>query len=208
MAVEQNHDNFYRIEFEEKDSATIGKCKKFKTVTASTGQNRCDYCLCSECAIYLDEDSHPKVANEYGWCSFVWYLLSNEDVHEMYGSSIWRFIPQLWRPWWLRVLKTKFPNIFNDITLDSPVPVFVDKSLDIKEWNNDIESYFIARLASASNKFLRPVIKCPWGCSEFQHKVGHIPFDIIMQRILQRVYLKKITEDAAKVYNKVSVSLR
>ena len=85
--------------------------------------------------MYLDEGS-----------VFVWYLLSNEEVHKMYGKSIWKFIPKTWRPWWLLVVRSKFSVVFNDITLDCPTPVFVDKTLDIKEWTSDIDNFFDSKI--------------------------------------------------------------
>ena len=120
-------------------------------------------------------------------------MLSSKKIHEKYGEEIWIFIPITWRPWWLTNLQSKFPQKFFNLTLEQPFPVFKDKTADIKEWNDDINSYVLSRLVSAANKFLQPTIKCPWGCSEFQHKAGFLPLDIVLQRILQRYTLKMIS---------------
>ena len=198
-----NCDPYYEIQFEDKHSSMLSK-RKYKHVKAYSGQNSRSYCLCRECNMYLDGDRQLNAESEFGWCSYVWYLLSNEEIHEVYGSAIWRYIPMKWRPWWLSAIQIEFPAIFNDVSIDSPSPGFVDKTLDIKEWKSDINSFALARLEAASNKFLQPIVKCPWGCSEFLHKAGHIPFDVMIQRVLQRCDLKTITKNFNTHYRKVS----
>ena len=133
----------------------------------------------------------------------IWYILSNEVVHCRYGNYIWKIVPLTWRPWQLQCIKREFPVIFGDVTLDYPPPIFRDRTIDLKCWNEDINSYLLSRLASTSNKYLRPSIKCPWGCSEFLHKTGNISYDIIIQRILQKCALKLMRPDADKCLNKV-----
>ena len=120
-------------------------------------------------------------------------MLNDDSIHLHYGMHIWRFITYNWRPWWIDSIKVKYPFIFEDISLDSPTPIFKDKTSDISKWNADINSFLLSRLASTSNTFLYPGIMCPWGCSEFQHKVGNLPLDIVYQRYLPRCKLKLIS---------------
>ena len=63
-----------------------------------------------------------------------------------------------------------YPNVFQAISIDNPSPIFVDRTLEIDEWNEDINSYELARLASTCNKHLMPKILCPWGCTEYNHR--------------------------------------
>ena len=129
--------------------------------------------------------------------------MKDEFIHEKYGEMIWRFIPVEWRPWWIDVLKEKFPFVFGNITITKPSAVFQDRTLHIKEWETDINSYLLSRLKSTSNKYLMPTVKCPWGCSEFPHKVGYLPLDIIFQRYLQKCSLKTFTKKPSEKYAKV-----
>ena len=110
----------------------------------------------------------------------MWHTLSNPDIHQHYGVAIWRFVPREWRPWWLDSLKTEFPTVFTDtnVSLEFPCPAIKDKTLDKDACKKDINSYSLPRLANACNHYLRPVIKCPWGCSEFLHNVGFVPLDM------------------------------
>ena len=187
--------SFYDIKFVTRQSDNIVRRRQFKHVAYQSSHPR-TYTFCMECDFYLDPEksSHNNDFYHVVWCSFFWSLLSNREIHINYGQRILKFVPMEWRPWWLDSLSSTFPNIFTDISLDRPCPVFEDKTIDIKEWNDDINSYLLSRLASTSNKFLRPTIKCSWGCSEFHHKVGHLPLDIVFQRILQQYSIKMFTK--------------
>ena len=39
-----------------------------------------------------------------------------------------------------------------------------------------------------------PKVLCPWGCSEYVHKCGHLHLDIVLQRYLKRNELSMINE--------------
>ena len=182
----------YQIEYFHIRSDSVVQKRKFKTIQAFTGARHCVYKLCNECKLYLDK-AQPNNSFAVGWCSYIWSLLSNKDIHDKYGCFIWRFIPSEWRLWWLQMVKMRFPNVFVAIDLHNPSPAFKDKTTDIQTWNEDINSYLLSRLASSANKYLIPTISCPWGCSEFQHKVGNIPIDILFQRYLQKCSLQSFT---------------
>ena len=107
-------------------------------------------------------------------------------MHDKYGESIWRFITTQWRPWWIRILQYKFPNIFGSITIGQPTAAFKDKKNEIDTCKTDINTYLLSRLALSSNTYLLPTVKYPWRCSEFQHKVGYLPIDTVFQRYIQQ----------------------
>ena len=143
-------------------------------------RNITNHTLCTECNIHLTSgDNDIATEMKTVWPAFIWGLLKDETIQQNYGVHILRFISMVWRPWWIDSIKYELANIYQDVTLQSPSPIFKDKSLDIKLWNADINSYLLSRLASTSNKYLYPSIMCPWGCSEFQHKVGYLPLDIV-----------------------------
>ena len=75
--------------------------------------------------------------------------------------------------------------------------------MDIKEWDDDIASYLLSRLASTCNKHLIPSMKCPWGCSEFQDKAGLLPTDVIIQRLLQKCIITMHTKADLEMEKKV-----
>jgi hypothetical protein len=196
--------SFYDIQFVTRLSNNIVRRRRFKHVTYESS-NPIRYTFCTECDFYLnpENNSRDNSFDDVAWCGFYWSLLSNSDVHIHYGQNIWKFVPIEWRSWWLDSLTTTFPNIFTDISLDQPSSVFKDRTMDRKEWDDDISSQYLSRLASTCNKHLLPSIKCPWGCSEFLHKVGHLPIDIIIQRLLQKCIITMHTKSHLEIEKKV-----
>ena len=100
------------------------------------------------------------------WPGFIWSLLSNVSLMRKYNTRIWQLIPQTWRYWWYSSASGRFRD---NITLHNPQSLFVDKTVEMNEWDSDIESMSLARLRDTSNKHLMPCVLCPWGCSEFYH---------------------------------------
>ena len=95
-------------------------------------------------------------------------------------------MPIEWRPWWVQSLPEKFPNACLEISVSALILIFRDKTLDIREWNEDIRSYLLSKLASVCNKHMVSTIKCPRGYSEFQHETGNLPLDVVFQRYLPK----------------------
>jgi hypothetical protein len=134
ISIESNND-LYSINFIQRSSDSIVRRRKFKHIIYKA-TNPIMYQLCLECNSYLSPDHNSNVKDdEFVWCSFIWALLSNRDVHEKYGDLIWRFIPMEWRPWWMNSLSLQFITIFSDITIEQPSPAFTDKTTDINEWD-------------------------------------------------------------------------
>ena len=131
-----------------------------------------DILLCSECANHLVhlKGSKEKNSGVHAWPAFLWSFLENEDLHCEYdGEYLWKFIPEQWRYWWLDSIGVVFPHYFGDVSISEPEPFFKDRTPDIDEFNEDIESYLLARLAKTCNEHVMPLILCPWGCSEYNH---------------------------------------
>ena len=43
------------------------------------------------------------------------------------------------------------------------------------------------------DKFLKPLILCPWGCTEYYHRCGYIGFDLILQQHFQHLDIPLIS---------------
>jgi len=188
------NNSFYSITFLHRRSDEIKKNKKFKTIRCSTAEPSFNVKLCEQCDCHL-VSGDSKQSNDYNavWPSFIWFILKNEDIHKHYGSYIWRFIPTQWRYWWISEVKDQFPDVYENVTIDEPKSIFIDRTSELAEWKEDIESELLSRLASCwCNKFMIPRILCPWGCSEFNHKCGFISLDMIYQRYLPKCKIKLI----------------
>ena len=55
-----------------------------------------------------------------------------------------------------------------------------------KKWNENINRYILSRLSSNTNEYPLPTVKCSWGCTKFQHKVGYLTMYLVFQRYFQR----------------------
>ena len=81
--------------------------------------------------------------------------MTDDDILEAYNDTIWRFIPTLWRYWWIDNVKRLIPTLC-DVTIESPPTFFKDITGDINDWNVDIKSFSLPCLARACNKHLLP----------------------------------------------------
>ena len=105
--------------------------------------------------------------SENTWPGFIWYFLTNQYLHCNYGMKLWKFISLTWRHWWIEDASIHFET---EISLQHPDCIFIDKSKDNNDWNDDIDSMLLGRLRYTSNKYLMPCVLCPWGCSEYTHR--------------------------------------
>jgi predicted GIY-YIG superfamily endonuclease len=180
--------DMYALTFHSVPSDSIKTRRKFKLLQ-TTNSNVVDIMLCNQCYLHLTNES-SKAANDSSvcWPAFLWTILNDNITNAQYGSHLWRFIPIPWRHWWI----TAASDRLNDITIDHPLPFFVDRTKEINDWDNLIGSYSLPNLRDACNKYLVPTILCPFGCTEFNHRCGHISIDIVLQRFLPKVILKKL----------------
>ena len=179
----------YPITFVQLKRNDIKNNQKFKHLDSTTTAIQ-NYTVCRECMKYLTT-SGVKNDGRYVWCSYIWYLLTSEDVRNKYRAQIWIFLPFEWRLWWVQSIQETCPNEYSNLSSEEYNHQHIkDKTQDMKEWDDDIGSYMLCRLKSTTNKFLLPLIKCPWGCSEFMHKVGYLPMDIVFQKYLPQCCLR------------------
>ena len=147
--------------------------------------------LCYQCKQHLTlEDPDDAKKKELLWPGFIWLFLTNRKIRFHYNSFfLWKFIPLQWRYWWLpEFVRT---STYSTITINNPKPFFVDKTNHINHWNELIDSYSLPNLAEACNRYLLPSVLCPFGCSAFIHRIGHISLDLIFQRFLPKVQFTK-----------------
>ena len=134
---------------------TVDSAKKPNENTAEKTRQRAEETvqLCDECHNSLNSGLPftRKQANSYEflWPSFNFKFLIDQKNINYYGMyELWKYIPDSWRGWWLKVA-----NRFDDtITITYPAAKFVDITNSIDEFKSDIESYDLSRLMSCSNK--------------------------------------------------------
>ena len=149
--------------------------------------------FCEQCSIHLSSNIKDDFNNPRNtWPSFIWYFLNDKDLRNHYSPSyLWKFIPKMWRYWWVDSFNATIHEQNEMIEIDAPEPFFDDRSLDICEWDDLIQSYTLPNLRKACNKYLLPTILCPYGCSTFIHRHGEVSIDLLFQRFVPKALLKK-----------------
>lgn len=192
-ALHIHFDPEYQIEVQVGITSTsLMKYRKFKLITNIDYNNQNQlHNLCHECAQHLMlEDKQNANQTKYTWPSFMWYFINNNRLHQKYSKElIWKFVPKKWRHWWVNSFFEGEEDTRQYI--ESPSPYFVDRTSDLKEWKEEISTFMLPNLRDVCNKYLIPTVLCPFGCSSFMHKCGHVSLDIIIQRYLPKYNLEK-----------------
>ena len=190
--VIDNCDSFYAIDLKPISSNTVIHKSRIRFVR-STRRNTepVQYQVCEQCKEHLTNRSIDVAMEPKNmWPAFIWNMLQSTEIQENYNSDqIWKHIPKQWRRWWMEELHSQFPAFYRNITISEPIPIFVDRTNDIKIWNDGIDSGKLMTIADVCNKYLLPTVLCPWGCSEFIHKAGYLDFHIVIQRYISKVIL-------------------
>ena len=188
-------DSCFVLTFSSHPSSIIKDRRKFRFIKKDSN-NITYYDLCYECSNFLVTQSNAKEANKskYTWPGFIWTLLQQKDILHKYGSKVWQLIPTQWRHWWIRAVKDLNIYIYDDVTIDMPPPIIYDMTHDINDWNCNINSMLLSNLASTCNQYLMPCVLCPWGCTTFLHKCGHIQLDLVIQRYMPKCLITLINK--------------
>ena len=65
----------------------------------------------------------------------------------------------------------------------------MDRTKDLKTWNEGIKSKKLSSIADVRNQFLLPNVLYPWGLSELIYKVRYVDLDTAIQRFIQECKL-------------------
>ena len=180
----------------------INKKRNFRFIKIRRNTNN-HVQLCNECTAYLTQGQETTKYN-FMWPAFIWSLLINENIQDIYGTKIWQLIPTTLREWYFT--STYEEILFfseNSITLEEPPPIFYDNTFDTSEFDRKINSTKLGDITSALDQFLIPTVLCPWGCTEYIHECGQIPFDLVCRRYLPKVHFKTINNEnkLSKLYS-------
>jgi len=151
------------------------------------------------------------------WPSFLWDILSgcnasdNVPYHQIEGAeTLWRMICASMREYWFEAIgiiqyryRGNIIKPYDGCTLDHPKPFFVDRTMDVDKFWNNIHSLDLKRMLVELNSektSLIPDVLCPWGCTEFCFEAGHTNLGILIQHHLRKVVLNFPT---AQWYRKI-----
>ncbi len=187
--------NSYQNEYFEVKNTDLKSHRRFKLCNINYNNDNESHIYCRQCTEHLTcEDSHEANDPEFTWPAFIWWFLSNKNIRKTYQCThLWKFIPLLWRHWWIEEFKSTISNVgeSNNIRLDHPKPFFIDRTCEIEEWEERISTFSLPDLQYACNKYCIPYVACPFGCSTFIFRTGSIGLDIMLQRFLPKYIFRK-----------------
>jgi predicted GIY-YIG superfamily endonuclease len=128
------------------------------------------------------------------WPAFVWAVLSDDMIASHCGVEVWSYVPLKWRHWWIddfRMLR----GWGERICMEVPKPVFDEITDTRSALLRSLNALRLGDLMHHVNQYLFPTIMCPWGCSEFPHKVELLPMDVVFFRYLGPG-VRMVTKDA------------
>ena len=185
----------YHTEFFQLMSTDVKTRRRFKLCNINYSDPNESNTYCRQCTEHLTRDTSNEANKaEVTWPAFIWWFLTEREIRCLYSPShLWKFIPIMWRHWWITEFITTIFNADerNSITLHHPQPFFIDRTCDIQEWYDGINSYTLPNLRFACNKYCIPTVSCPFGCTTFVFRSGSIGLDTIFQRFLPKHIFKK-----------------
>ena len=179
LAVEDREP--YSLQLELYESAHINTRLKFCLFRRRDVQGQDETVLCCECASFLVGGVKQEMNNV--WPAFVWSVLRNDVIATHWGIGVWSYVPMKWRHWWIDDL-TMLRGWDGRICMELPKPIF-DEITDTRcALMCSLKRLRLGDLMHHVNHYLFPTIMCPWGCSEFPHKVELLPMDLVFFRYL------------------------
>ena len=206
----------YKLTFTVVSNEEIRTCKLAKVKPRQVHDEVIYFTLCQECERCLKKtpDYSSMTSSQKAhmfdwkniWPSFLWDILSgcnasdNVPYHQIEGAeTLWRMICASMREYWveaIEIIQYRYRgNIikpYDGCTLDHPKPFFVDRTMDVDKFWNNIHSLDLKRMLVELNSektSLIPDVLCPWGCTEFCFEAGHTNLGILIQHHLRKVVL-------------------
>ncbi len=182
----------YKLKFKVAWSNKVISRHKFRGIQRTKAPIQ-TYYLCNECFNFLCVPGKLSMSMKNLWPSFMWYsIIGAEDVQNVYGRKIWQLVPYTWRHWWIESIRDSYGTVFDNISVEHPRAIIVDRTSELTHWNSCINSGKLSKLSEACNRHMVPCILCPFGCSEFIFSTKNVEFDLMLQRYLQHVIITTI----------------
>ena len=149
-----------------------------------------EYKLCLECCNYLgvsinnNAPVHDWKKWKWIWPSFFWSLLSDQSLIAMHGGpKLWSYIPYKWRPWWV-VQICQMDERYVHCSVESPSSYVSEMTDSHAKLTVPAEELKLGDMMKALNSHLLPIVRCPWGCTDYAHKCGSFSLDIVISHYI------------------------
>lgn len=137
--------------------------------------------LCNDCYEYIFAKRNCPA--QY-WPAMVWKFLihkknetctSSKNINVLSIEDRWLLLPKEWQLMWMHAVQVRYPLSIIELQSD---PSFCLKTAERNDLLDTIKSLKWKELGPAMDEHLAiPSVRCPWGCSEFLHKVNLLPLE-------------------------------
>ena len=137
--------------------------------------------LCGQCQQTLTKE--PSSATEKdAWPAMMWTWLTDQKLLHRYGNGMWRVVPHEWRRWWHRAISECCP-VYDGIESKDLPSIFVDVTERKQDLENGIKSMRAAEIKRVCNEHLFPLVRCPWGCSDYFNASCALSLDAVVRQL-------------------------
>jgi hypothetical protein len=204
-------DGVYELGISSCDVARNSLRRKFCNLRAShtdrqRRRNTIRASLCLLCAQYLLSQLSINNMNIV-WPAMMWSWLTSVPLSNQHGPQVWSLIPHKWRTWWLDEAQQHNP-VLAEVTMLHPLSAFKDVTVESNELRSAIKGGILAELKQKVDEHVQPLVKCPWGCTEFYHKTGTVSLDVTVARCFGVSGLKSVTGNMPKAIQKQVLGIR
>jgi hypothetical protein len=134
--------------------------------------------LCDGCLQYAIDAKSRNNDGSIVWQCFVYEVLQ-DHIKRM---QLWMIMPQQLREWWIEYAKN-LPGM-NDVSVDYPEVMVRDGTSALEELNHMTSNLKEVSWVDFQNVWEKyqsvPLVRCPWGCSEYYNSINSIAFDTLV----------------------------
>ncbi len=172
---------FYDITIDEYESSQLSFTKKFCTMKARDYRDEI-VLLCGDCGRYLQKGSNHETRLASSYPALLWKLLTSAALLQRHGDYLWSLVLLRWHSWWIHSVH-EIPSLAH-VSVHYPKSLVVDITFKQHQIRECLAANKAAMLKKVLNEYFYPVVKCPWGCTDYSTKCGVIPFNVVLQRLL------------------------
>lgn len=157
--------------------------KKFCTMDAASQEAVEDRIrkvrLCRDCETYLchTKSNQERKIRDASWPSLMWMWLTDQRLRGRFGFRLWRLVPLQFRDWWESNLADEYGCRMGQLQTNELRPLYKIVTRETEELLAAIDNGEVGELVKAVRSHIMPLVRCPWGCTEFLHRTGRGLFD-------------------------------
>jgi predicted GIY-YIG superfamily endonuclease len=163
------------------DKENINFRLKFSCMKKSEFAAMAHLFLCNECETMLTDKS-LSARPDLVWPAFVRKIL------EQHGTHAWIMLPQKWREWWLDFAVMRQSLDVGVLQPPLKVAELSKEHVEFREVMGNLEETGFREFKATVEAALSvPLVRCPWGCSEFVGRTNPMPLDVFFSGYLDGI---------------------